>query len=174
MVVFPLATIGLVLQGDLRGHQLDVEDPTITTVLVWSFTIAACFLAFLTAAEAHLVCGGRVKKPRILATTFLLAIWAMPPILDLIRAEIVGTKDVYADMETSWILGCSPAGTIAEVWRWPSSVDLAGTPAKKLLPGLAFQIVLALSLGFWGHRVRDKIGEHEKRRAGRCSPSTER
>ena len=152
VVVFPLATIGLVLQSDLRSHQLDVEDRTITTVLVWSFTIAACFLAFLTAAEAHVVSVGRVKKPRVLATTFLLAIWAMPPILDLIRAEIVSTKDVYADMEMSWILGCSPAGTIAEVWRGPSAGDWAGIPAKKLLPGLAFQLVLAVSLGLLGRR----------------------
>lgn len=152
VVVLPLATIGSGLESDILHQRLDVEDPFVTTTWVWFFTLAACFLAFLTAAEAHLVCGGRVKKPRILATTFLLAIWAMPPILDSLRVSWIESQDVYVTAEASWIMGCSPAGTIAEVWRGPSAGDWAGTPAKKLLPGLAFQLVLAVSLGLLGRR----------------------
>jgi len=157
LVVFvPLATIGWSLESDILYRQLNVENPTVTTTLVWPFTLVACFLAFLTAVGAHEVFFGRVKNPRAAAMTILLAFWAMPPIGDMLWVSWITSKDAYADIEATWLMGCSPAGTIAEVWGSSSSVDWAGTTAKMLLVGLAFQIVLAVSLGLVGRFGRRK------------------
>lgn len=85
----------------------------------------------------------RVKSASIVVALVMIAAWSIPPVADFIRSEFVrGPRDpaVY-----SWLLGCSPLGTIFGAWAEEN---------VNLLPGIIVQAVFLTVIGYMTRRSR--------------------
>ena len=83
------------------------------------------------------------RSPGLLVGLFVLFAWAGPPLGDYIRAELLrGPHDPFT---MSWLLGCSPVGTIIFVWSPPIDVPL--------WPGLLVQLLIAVFCTLVARRV---------------------
>ena len=114
---------------------LDPEQGTGRTALAWLYTAMACLLALITARGVYVMAYVRGRGPAS-PTVLLALLWIFPPILDVLRSL---TFD-HMEYVESWLMGCSPAGTLLIIW----SDNGAGLWESLLLPGLAFQLLLVL------------------------------
>lgn len=111
-------------------------------IRVWGWTFAACLLALLTIRSVSEVAYTRLKSSNAMLGVFVLAVWAVPPLADLIRAEYL--REFHRQAEYSWFFGCSPAGTVIAAW-----CDLG----VGVVPGLGVQALTAAALIVLARRV---------------------
>ena len=112
-------------------------------VWAWVWSITACVCACLT-IRGLLELTSRWGGGRWVVTAFfILLLWALPPVLDGVRADFLGGGS--KSTELSALLGFSPAGMIAAVWL---PLDI------RLLPGAIVQGLIAAALTVWVQLVR--------------------
>ncbi len=93
---------------------------------LWGVSVAVCALAMLTARAVYMGARSVHRKPVIRGTTFLLLLWAIPAVVDFVRAQ--AAADFWKPAGYSWLLGCSPAGTLIATWAhlpiriWPGAI----------------------------------------------------
>lgn len=104
----------------------------------WYVSGATCLLACATIRAVLEIGYVTLKSPRFLVAMFFLVAWALPPSLDSIRAEWV--RDGWAPVEYSWIMGCSPVGTIIITW---SQLDAPRAPGLLVQFGIAVLLTIA-------------------------------
>lgn len=124
-----LTSPSALLDGSLTDRLGPIRGP-------WAASLMVCLSALLSAGALCRLTAARlkVKSPYILTFVVLLALWALPVIGDVIRAQIVSRSDTLV---FSSLLGCSPGGAIAAIWL---SVDIP------IHVGVASQGLLALLL----------------------------
>lgn len=114
----------------------------------WLYSFGACVLAALSFGALFELGYRRLKSPKVIVAVLLLVVWALPVLVDSIRAAYVA--DWPAPARYSWIWGCSPAGTIAAAW---SNFGI------RLWPGLLVQVSLAGILMLAARRVQRSKGQ---------------
>ena len=120
----------------------DGDLDTRRAAVAWFFTLASCALALLALRGFLAWCHARLKSPGVLIGLLILLTWGAPPLVDVLRSELTrGSRD---PLELSWLLGCSPIGTLMAVWA-PLQISL--------WPGLFVQGAIVLCCTLLG-RVR--------------------
>ena len=118
---------------------------------VWSHCALACLLALLTARAMFMLTFALAKRPVIYGTILLILLWAVLPLIDLVRAQV--SADAYnTRVAFSSLLGFSPGGTLAVVWI---NRDVT------ILPGLVGQLAITLVLSAVAWRVTKRRWERE-------------
>ncbi len=113
----------------------------------WWLTAAACLLATVSLRSVLLAGQRLLKSPGRIVGFFVPVAWLGPPLADHIRAQMMSAG--WKELEFSWLMNCSPIGTMIVAWA-PFSV--------RLLPGLLIQvgIMVALELAAWRLRPRTR------------------
>ena len=142
MICLVMALAGLPVWPTLIGGSLESAQRGAVFWRAWLYTITACVLALLFARGLLVVAYSFLKSPRGPAGVLILATWAGPLLLDYILADVL--RDYGQPLTYSWLLGCSPAGTIIAVWM--------KIPVP-LWHGFIVQLVLALVLSVAAWRV---------------------
>lgn len=143
MICLVMAAIGTPIWPDLLPKSSDGLERTGLIVRVWAYSTAACLVALVSLRSLFELAGVRLKSANTIVGLFVLAVWAMPPMADFIRAEYLREGGERAEL--SALLGCSPAGTVIAVWA-PLDVSL--------FPGMVLQIALAVALAYLVSRAR--------------------
>ena len=138
------ATIGITVWPDLVvPGSVGFFEGASEYVRAWAITLGACALALLSVRGALVFAHSALKSPGLLVGLFVLFTWAGPPLGDYIRAELFrAPRDPFT---VSWLLGCSPVGTIVCVWSPPVEVPL--------WPGLLVQLLIAAFCTLVARRV---------------------
>jgi len=131
-----LATVAVSVWRDVLPPPSEDIDLMRLYITTWLHTLAAILLATLTARSVFLLFSRRLKlkNPLISAWSILLLLWSAPPVIDAIRAQVVA--GAYDPLAYSWLMGCSPGGTIASVWL---------SLGANLVPGYALQVAILLA-----------------------------
>lgn len=95
--------------------------------------LPTCVLAMFTVMVVYDLALRIVRSPLLITLVVMIALWALPCVLDSIRATAVA--DFSDDVTYSWLMGCSPAGTIIALGM---QVNIA------LLPGFFAQALILL------------------------------
>lgn len=94
-------------------------------------TVAACLLAPLIARGLFATIYPIWPRGKVIAAIVLVTLFAVPPLVDTIRAGAL-------EESPSWLMGCSPAGTVAVCGGDLGEVNV--------LPGLGVQALVAIVL----------------------------
>lgn len=140
-----MATVGLPIWRDISvgtPAQRTTESMMGALAWAWTCTALACLIAVLSVRSVFELLDGSVKGVTVVVGLLILLLWALPPLADLLRAEFF--REPSRAVEYSWLMGCSPAGTIIVTW---------GVKGVARLPGLLAQLAL-LGLLMWCVRRR--------------------
>ena len=110
------------------------------TALALLLTMITAHGVFLSALAVF-----RVKSAWVTTLGLLLAIWALPPILDVLLSQVIASRYMDAPIPYTWLFACSAPGAIGAAWT-----QLEVT----LLPGLAVQGALAMLVTALARRGR--------------------
>ncbi len=99
-------------------------------------------LATLTLTAVCRLTDGLRKSANMVVGLFVVIAWGVPLLIDVIRAEYV--REHSGSHAYSWLMGCSPAGTLAAAW---ARLDLT------LWPGVLAQSALLLVIAFAAYRM---------------------
>lgn len=145
LICVVMAAVGTTVWPELLLLRSGGLERTKSMTYTWGFAMAACLVSLLTIRSLFELVHASVKSASLVSGLFIVAVWGIPPLVDLARAEYMrehGGKAVY-----SMLLGCSPAGSIIAAW---SRIDVS------LLPGLVAQGVLLVVLIYLARRTRGK------------------
>ena len=109
----------------------------------WAWSITACLCACLTVRNLLELTSQWARGRGLITAFLLLLLWGLPPVLDGVRADLLGGSSGTTDL--SALLGCSPAGMIAAAWL---PLDI------RLLPGAIVQGLIAVALTAWVSSMR--------------------
>ncbi|MGB2985827.1 MAG: hypothetical protein WBE26_08085 [Phycisphaerae bacterium] len=140
-----MAALGTSIWWDLLPPPADGLERAALFVRMWLYSAAACVLATLSVRSVIEIAQPFAKSANALIGIFITIAWAIPPLADFARAEYL--REFRDTVAYSWLMGCSPAGTIIATW---SPLD------APLQPGLLVQLALMLVLVYVARRVRTK------------------
>jgi hypothetical protein len=106
----------------------------------WCYSLAACLLALLTLRAVFVLVLNRGGSVLVLAAVFVLIAWALPTLVDYLRAELV--RDYRAPLAFSFVFGCSPLGTLILAWSGVEGPVIVGLIVQGAIAGLANFLVL--------------------------------
>ena len=108
-----------------------------------AYTSLACVIGILTVRGMFDFVQARAKSANVVVALLMITMWSLPPVADFIRSEFVrGPRDPAV---FSWLLGCSPLGTIYGAWAEKSA---------NLFPGIIVQAVILSGIGYMTRRSR--------------------
>ena len=131
MICGVMAGLGQPIWSDMVAAPFGPEPQRVSLSAAWLCSFSACLLAALSFRALFELGYRRLKSPKVIVGVFLLFVWALPVLVDSIRAAYVA--DWPSPARYSWLWGCSPAGTIAAAW---SNFGI------RLWPGLLVQLSL--------------------------------
>lgn len=172
-----LAVVLICLALGLPGLASDVDpvwDIAFTgeTASEWLYT-ALAMVAGLLAIDGFARMSRLFNKSVLMAhLLFLIGAWALPPAADYLYGllRLAGAADPYAAVTVGPLFGCSPVGTMINVWTG------LGAP---VIPGLIVQGLLALTLSLLAFRterreIARRRGEGLRLPAIKAGPAVER
>ncbi len=145
IVCLLMAAAGSSIWPDLLGPVTAVRAHRVVVMEAWAVSGAACLLGALCIRSVFEIGYRCFKSPKTIVMVFVFLAWALPPMLDLSRAELFRPHGESASY--SALMGLSPAGTIIAQW------SLIRIP---IWPGLAAQLGLAGVLWLFAWRSRKK------------------
>ncbi len=138
LVLAVMGWLGSAIWRDLIPERTDKPAEWVRMLAtIWSVTALSLFLAMSTARGLFLsvLTVFRVKSAWITTIALLSILWAGPPLLDGLIAQVFASSaDAYAPLTFTWLFGCSAPGAIGAAW---AKMDVS------LVPGLVAQGVLA-------------------------------
>jgi hypothetical protein len=140
-----MASLGAPIWRVLAGPSPSGDGVLMSLTAAWSSTVAACLLALVTIRSVFELAYLRFKSGNLMVGLFVIVAWGLAPIADVIRAEYFRVGNEAAVY--SWLLGCSPFGTISIIW--------CGAPVV-IGPGLLVQTALLVLLAYVAWRTRRK------------------
>lgn len=131
----------------IPGYQVDPDEWPRALARIWCVTALAFLLTMITAHGVFLsaLTVFRVKSAWAVTLGLLLAIWALPPILDVLLSQVLASRYMDAPTPFTWLFACSAPGAIGAAWTLLE---------VRLLPGLAVQGALAVLVTVLARRGR--------------------
>ena len=148
LVLAVMGGLGFGIWKDLiPGYKVDPDEWPRALARIWCVTALALLLTMITAHGVFLSALTVLRVKSAWATTLglLLAIWALPPILDVVLSNVIASRDTFASTAYTWLFACSAPGAIGAAW---TVLDI------KLFPGLAVQGALAVLVTLLARRGR--------------------
>jgi len=116
--------------------------PQSSSAGAWAYSLAACLLAILALRGLLVFVHSRPKPSMMLVGLFLLLTWVLPPLGDFVRVELV--RAYHDQCEFSFLLGCSPAGTLILAWSDVEAPVVVGL----IVQGLVAFVMIYLGVKF--------------------------
>jgi hypothetical protein len=139
LICLVMGLLGISVWGEFHPHASSAGP--------WARSFTACLIAVLAFCGLLVFVHSCPKPSMVPVLLFLLLMWALPPLGDYLRAELV--RHYRDPCEFSFLLGCSPAGTLILAWsdvKAPVGVGL-------IVQGFVALVTIFLGAK-WGRKLR--------------------
>lgn len=143
-----MAIVGVTVWRDIFPRILEDDRRNALIGSAWLLSATACLIGTLSLLFVFQIGYTVMRSPKFLVLLFLVVGWAGPPLLDFARATYV-QEELGRGMSFSWLLGCSPPGTMIAAWYVP---DL------NLIPGFTIQTAVCLVVAIVAAQCRRRVG----------------
>jgi len=142
-----MATLGVTVWRDIFPQFLEEQRRSSLIGSAWLHSAAACVVGTLSLMLIFQIGYSMMRSPKFLVLLFLVLLWAVPPLVDFARATYVQEELGKKEMVFSWLMGCSPPGTIMAVWFGCEF---------SLIPGLIAQVAICIVLAVIARQCRPR------------------